>query len=803
MAASSNRRLAAVLVIVAALLVALTAAPAARANAGDPLDYYGGPVVHSVTGVVVAWGSNVNPMFTNSTSGDPGLLKSFVAANGSTGDVGGVLAQYANAAYVDNGSTVGTQTFEGSGQTIPAGNAAPNVTYSGEYQITPSITSSLVYDSQIQSELVSQIEKGVQNGGLPSPQGPDGLGTVYLLLFPATDAECLQEYVCGGDYVANGQLAISLCSYHGDARLPGGTIALYEVLPDDTLEVGGAQAISQACGPSSSALANETSYASHEWMESITDPLVGEANLPSSTQTNDPPLSWYDNNCPADGLNCGEAADKCNQQQAVVGGFTVQLVWSNLDAACESTEPSYSQPTASFAAASSGIVGQPVSFDASGSSDPSEDQTSATAGGATYSITPGIASYAWNWGDGSATATGVGATHTFSAPGQYQVSLTVTDDMGFSSTVTHAVEVSSATPTTPVATTGAATDIDSADATLNGTVDTGGQPVSYQFVYGTSPGSLTQSTPVAQLAPASSPEPVSATLTGLAPSATYYYQLVVGAGGQPGQVQSFMTSAVASSTQTSNPPTTTTPTTPPTTTTSTTTPPATSTGSGATTAAPRLPSVATGGVSGVASSRATVSGSVNPDGSSTTYLVEFGTSTAYGHSSPSVSAGAGSSPVSVSATLTGLRPRTVYHYRVVATNAAGTSVGADRTFKTPAAPPPPPRFSFRAPNRMTVAALLAGKLRVSFRCSSACTAHFAVTVALSGIQRLSAIPVTLARGTGHLRRAGAGHATLFFTRASRGTLSRRAAIKLVVTGYAVRGNSNPSPPRTLRLLATR
>ena len=67
---------------------------------------------------------------------------------------------------------------------------------------------------------------------------------------------------------------------------------------------------------------------------------------------------------------------------------------------------------------------------------------------------------------------------------------------------------------------------------------------------------------------------------------------------------------------------------------------------------------------------ATVAGGVEPDGLQTSYLVEFGKSTAYGHSSPSASAGAGQANVAVRATLTGLRPRTVYHYRLVAINAA-------------------------------------------------------------------------------------------------------------------------------------
>src|SRR4029450_8518564 len=42
----------------------------------------------------------------------------------------------------------------------------------------------------------------------------------------------------------------------------------------------------------------------------------------------------------------------------------------------------------------------------------------------------------------------------------------------------------------------------------------------------------------------------------------------------------------------------------------------------------------------------------------------------------------GTGPVNVSRSLTRLKPRTTYHFRLVATNAAGTIVGSDRTFTT-------------------------------------------------------------------------------------------------------------------------
>jgi hypothetical protein len=216
-----------------------------------------------------------------------------------------------------------------------------------------------------------------------------------------------------------------------------------------------------------------------------------------------------------------------------------------------------------------------------------------------------------------------------------------------------------------------------------------------------------------------------------------------------------------------------------------------------------LPSAVTGAASGLSSSGATISGSVNPNGSQTSYLVEFGTSTAYGHSSQPGSAGGGSSSVSISATVSGLRARTLYHYRVVATSAAGTSVGADRTFKTPAAPPRPPRFSFSAPSRVTLAQAMAHKLRVLFHCSTACTAHFTVTLVLPGVKRVQAIPVTVARGTARVTRAGAGHATLSFTSAARTALGHASSVKLAISGYATRGASAPSATRTLRLTLTR
>lgn len=536
---------------VTVILTALVCASAASADTGDPASYYGGPVAHSMTGVIVSWGSEINSAYTDATTGDPGLIKYFAASSGGTSDIGGVLAQY----------------LDSSGQ-----NAANQVSYGNQFAITPSVNGSTISDSEIQAELVSQI----QAQHLPAPAG-NGLSTVYLVLFPAGDTICIDGNTCSGE---------EFCAYHGSVPLNHNTHVLYAVLPDNT-----SGPMAQGCGPTSATfLQNQTSYLSHEWSETITDPLVADA------KSFGPPLAWYDANCPNQNSVCGEIGDKCNQVEAAEGGWTVQTEWSNLDTGCEPSEPSYSQPTASFVAPPASLAGVPVTFDGSGSSDPSQDQASAQYNGDVWSISPGIASYDWNWGDATADSAGPTATHTYAQAGAYQVSLTVTDDLGFTSTLTRQVSVSGsgATPAPTVATQ-AASEVSDQAATLNGQIDANGQQLSYRFVYGTA--ALDQATPVVPGPSSDTNTPVSATISGLSPTTTYQFELEVIAGGVDyfGTTQSLTTNATP-------PPT------------SLTTPPA------------QTPVAGTGGADRISTGAARLNGTVNPDGpAAVTYHFSYGT----------------------------------------------------------------------------------------------------------------------------------------------------------------------------------
>jgi len=101
------------------------------------------------------------------------------------------------------------------------------------------------------------------------------------------------------------------------------------------------------------------------------------------------------------------------------------------------------------------------------------------------------------------------------------------------------------------------------------------------------------------------------------------------------------------------------------------------------------PVATTAAASGIQTDRATLNGSVDPNGSATSAIFEYGTTTAYGQTIdlPAIDFSGPETPVS--AALTGLRPNTTYHYRVSATSiGGGTSNGADSTFTTPAVATP-------------------------------------------------------------------------------------------------------------------
>ena len=197
-------------------------------------------------------------------------------------------------------------------------------------------------------------------------------------------------------------------------------------------------------------------------------------------------------------------------------------------------------------------------------------------------------------------------------------------------------------PPAPAASAGQASNIGSATATLSGTVDPSGTDTTYHFEYGTSSSSLGSKTAAIDAGSGSVTVSVTADVAGLKTGATYYFRVVAtsAAGTTNSAVVSFATLAAAK------------------------------------------PVVTTSSATNLLTTTATLNGSVDPNGSDTTYRFEYGTTAAYGSQTAVVKLAAGTTATNVSAALTGLKPNTAYLFRLVATNSSGTSVGIGQIAKT-------------------------------------------------------------------------------------------------------------------------
>ncbi len=199
------------------------------------------------------------------------------------------------------------------------------------------------------------------------------------------------------------------------------------------------------------------------------------------------------------------------------------------------------------------------------------------------------------------------------------------------------------TASPPTAVTGAASGVGPTSATVGGTVNPNGQATTWWVEYGTTT-SYGSKTAVQDAGAGTGSKAVTTPLSGLGAGRTYHFRLVAqsSAGTTNGLDATFVTAE---------------------------------------------PPVATTSAAGsISSTSVKLNGRVDPNGRSTTYLFEYGTTTSYGSKTSSSSAGSGTSSVAVSKTVNGLKPGTLYHFRLVATSDAGTSTGVDLTFTTQAPP---------------------------------------------------------------------------------------------------------------------
>jgi phosphodiesterase/alkaline phosphatase D-like protein len=103
---------------------------------------------------------------------------------------------------------------------------------------------------------------------------------------------------------------------------------------------------------------------------------------------------------------------------------------------------------------------------------------------------------------------------------------------------------------------------------------------------------------------------------------------------------------------------------------------------------PPAPAVTTEAAAAITQAGATIAGTIDPNDSASSCRFEYGTTTGYGSRADCVTdPGEGKGAVSEHLDLSGLAAGTTYHYRLVGSNAGGTTNGLDMSFATQSPPP--------------------------------------------------------------------------------------------------------------------
>jgi hypothetical protein len=301
-----------------------------------------------------------------------------------------------------------TPVSGGTGQTFGNG------TFAGLFQIVPAAANngSTITDTQIQSELLSQITAG----HLPAPTN-DALGnpnTLYMIFFPP--GKTISQ---GG---SNSCQAGGFCAYHGTtSSLFNSKHVLYGVLPD--MQAG--SGCSSGCG-TSTVFGNYTSVTSHELVEAMTDADVGIATTFAA------PLAWYDQ-------TNGEIGDICNGQQGsyTANGttYTIQLEFSNSASNCVNF-PVVSGPNYTLSASPSSLT---VTQGSSGNSTITVTPSGGFTGSVTLSTSALPSGVTASFGTNPTTGTSVVTFTASSTATTGTSSVTIT---GTSGTLSHTTSIS-------------------------------------------------------------------------------------------------------------------------------------------------------------------------------------------------------------------------------------------------------------------------------------------------------------------------------------------------------------------------
>ena len=392
------------------------AAPISARN----LSYHGGPVMHSNQMFAVYWDPATPGAATGNYDSDwktliDRYLSDVGAASGSLSNTFATTALYtdssgAHAAY--------KSTFRGAytdRTAYPSNGCAVGVT--------------CLTDAQVRNELSSYIAAN----GLPK-----GMTSIFFLMTPPNVTVCTDG---SGTDCSSPTAATSFCSYHsfiGNASAPGSDTVIYAVQPWTAGDLGALLSSSTSGSPcqDGSGVQEEPNQFGldfdGDYDAGLADVIINEMSIEQIDAITNPLLNgWYDAG------SSEEDADVCHDQFSIqhpTGSKTVDPHTGAASVGNESIngDAYYLQQTFNLSAMNvdyPGIPCQPWVNLAPAFTPPNGVNVGdvVTLDGTESVVDLGPATYTWNFGDGSPTVTSESVHHSYSAPGAYSVTLTVTD----------------------------------------------------------------------------------------------------------------------------------------------------------------------------------------------------------------------------------------------------------------------------------------------------------------------------------------------------------------------------------------
>ena len=208
----------------------------------------------------------------------------------------------------------------------------------------------------------------------------------------------------------------------------------------------------------------------------------------------------------------------------------------------------------------------------------------------------------------------------------------------------------------------------------------------------------------------------------------------------------------------------------------------------------------TGLATGLTTTTATLTGTVNPEGGPARVSFQFGTTTAYGQTTAATAIAPTNAAVSFQGLLTGLPVNTTFHFRAVATTDFGVKLGPDQTVTTaslPATPPPPPSDTKPPAIKLKIATIklgkliTSGKIKITTSLSEAGSVRAAATIKVKVKRKRIAVAISKVV-TARFATGGSKTLSLTLTRTGKSILRKLRTATITVTIRAVDTAGNKS-----------